>query len=122
MYYISYIVGNGVEENERGSSNVEYSVQQEPQLETSVLEDVLVELTEKEMMEHHSSSTELMDEDTQVDAAVVVELETLILKTMQEISLDFLLIKYAHLSEEMEEVTEQNLTLKVRSWLKSNPL
>lgn len=122
MYYISYIVREWSWRNEGGSSNIEYSVQQEPQLEATVLEDVLLELTEKEMMDHHSSSTELMDKDTQVDAAVVMEQESLILKTMQEESLDFLLLKYGHLTEEMEEVVERNLTLKLRSWLKSNPL
>jgi hypothetical protein len=41
---------------------------------------------------------------------------------MQEESLNFLLIKYDQLTEEMEEVKEQNLTVKVRSWLTSNPL
>jgi hypothetical protein len=41
--------------------------------------------------------------------------------TMPEESLDFLLIKYHKLNEEMEYVKQQNLTLKVRSWLKRNP-
>lgn len=94
MYYTCYTVGNGIEENEGGCSNIEYSVQQEPQLEVTLLEDVLVEFTEKKTIDHSTSSTELMDKDTQVDAAVVMEQESLILKTMQEESLDFLLIKY----------------------------
>ena len=45
------------EENEGGSSNIEYSVQQEPQEEATVLEDVLVEYTDNEMMDHHATST-----------------------------------------------------------------
>jgi hypothetical protein len=39
----------------------------------TVLEDVLVESTEKEMMDHHSSSSELMDKDAQVEVALVME-------------------------------------------------
>ena len=73
-------------------------------------------------MDHHSSSTELMDKDAQVEPALVMEQGSLILKTMQEESLNFHLIKYDQFTEEMEEVKEQNLTVKVRSWLTSNPL
>jgi hypothetical protein len=53
------------------------------------------------MMDHHSSSTELMDKDAQVEAALVMQQESLILKTMQEESLNFLPIKYDQLTEEM---------------------
>lgn len=41
--------------------------------------------------------------------------------TMPEESLDFLLIKYHKLNEEMEYVKQQNLTPKVRWRLKCNP-
>jgi hypothetical protein len=62
-----------------------------------------------------------MDKDTEVDASIVMVQESLILETMQEESLDFLLIKYGQLIGEMGNVKEQNLTLKARSLLESNP-